>query len=124
MIGNTKTNTNIPGSNVIHSKPINKKKNKKTSNHINTGIHNKSSSTFGLNVRWSIGSAKKGGSRGEFTFDKTNCTMSGMDETELQHLYSWIDEVPLSRPKKNITRDFSDGGKSPLRLYCSCPHDE
>ena len=32
-----------------------------------------------------------------------------MDETELQHLYSWIDEVPLSRPKKNITRDFSDG---------------
>eukprot|EP00055_Hartaetosiga_balthica_P006092 m.18732 g.18732 ORF g.18732 m.18732 type:complete len:221 (+) comp5003_c0_seq1:112-774(+) len=32
-----------------------------------------------------------------------------MDETELQHLYAWIDEVPLSRPKKNITRDFSDG---------------
>ncbi|EGD79056.1 sporangia induced sperm flagellar protein [Salpingoeca rosetta] len=35
--------------------------------------------------------------------------MSGMDETELQHLYAWIDEVPLSRPKKNIARDFSDG---------------
>eukprot|EP01147_Barroeca_monosierra_P005870 gene5870-9067_t len=32
-----------------------------------------------------------------------------MDETELQHLYAWIDEIPLSRPKKNIIRDFSDG---------------
>ena len=32
-----------------------------------------------------------------------------MDEAELQHLYAWIDEIPLSRPKRNITRDFSDG---------------
>eukprot|EP00045_Choanoeca_perplexa_P005414 m.45761 g.45761 ORF g.45761 m.45761 type:complete len:214 (+) comp13104_c0_seq3:107-748(+) len=32
-----------------------------------------------------------------------------MDESELQHLYAWIDKIPLSRPKKNITRDFSDG---------------
>ena len=24
-------------------------------------------------------------------------------------LYSWVDEVPLSRPKRNIARDFSDG---------------
>lgn len=23
--------------------------------------------------------------------------------------YAWIDEIPLSRPKRNITRDFSDG---------------
>ena len=34
-----------------------------------------------------------------------------MDEDSLQELYTWIDEIPLSRPKKNITRDFSDGGK-------------
>ena len=34
-----------------------------------------------------------------------------MDDDELQRLYAWIDEVPLSRQKKNITRDFSDGGK-------------
>ena len=27
-----------------------------------------------------------------------------------QELYAWIDKVPLSRQKKNITRDFSDGG--------------
>lgn len=35
-----------------------------------------------------------------------------MGPDELQELYTWIDEVPLSRPKRNITRDFSDGGES------------
>lgn len=25
-------------------------------------------------------------------------------------IYEWVDEVNLSRPKKNIARDFSDGG--------------
>jgi hypothetical protein len=38
-----------------------------------------------------------------------------MDEEELQSLYAWIDEVPLSRPKKNLARDFSDAGLS-MRL--------
>ncbi|XP_065843937.1 sperm flagellar protein 1-like isoform X2 [Oscarella lobularis] len=32
-----------------------------------------------------------------------------MDDDDLQQLYTWIDEIPLSRPKKNISRDFSDG---------------
>lgn len=32
-----------------------------------------------------------------------------LDEEELQLLYTWVDDIPLSRPKKNITRDFSDG---------------
>lgn len=27
-----------------------------------------------------------------------------------QALYEWVDSVPLSRPKRNITRDFADGG--------------
>ena len=36
--------------------------------------------------------------------------MVELSEQELQALYAWIDEVPLSRPKKNIARDFSDGG--------------
>ena len=36
--------------------------------------------------------------------------MSGLDEEELQRIYTWVDDIPLSRPKKNITRDFSDGG--------------
>jgi len=32
-----------------------------------------------------------------------------LDPQDLEDLYSWIDAVPLSRPKKNIARDFSDG---------------
>ncbi|KAG5266228.1 hypothetical protein AALO_G00228600 [Alosa alosa] len=32
-----------------------------------------------------------------------------LDEETLQELYAWIDKIPLSRPKRNITRDFSDG---------------
>ncbi len=33
-----------------------------------------------------------------------------LDEQLLQDLYAWIDQIPLSRPKKRIERDFSDGG--------------
>ncbi|XP_076017043.1 sperm flagellar protein 1 [Genypterus blacodes] len=32
-----------------------------------------------------------------------------LTQGELQDLYAWIDEIPLSRPKRQITRDFSDG---------------
>ena len=32
-----------------------------------------------------------------------------LSEDELNQIYAWVDEIPLSRPKKNITRDFSDG---------------
>ncbi|TRY55431.1 hypothetical protein DNTS_034435, partial [Danionella cerebrum] len=32
-----------------------------------------------------------------------------LNEETLQDLYAWIDRIPLSRPKRNITRDFSDG---------------
>ncbi|KXS20069.1 DUF1042-domain-containing protein [Gonapodya prolifera JEL478] len=35
--------------------------------------------------------------------------MQELPEEEIQALYAWIDEIPLSRPKRNITRDFSDG---------------
>lgn len=30
-------------------------------------------------------------------------------EDELNQIYNWVDEIPLSRPKKNIARDFADG---------------
>mmetsp|Transcript_19898 Transcript_19898/g.26855 ORF Transcript_19898/g.26855 Transcript_19898/m.26855 type:complete len:118 (-) Transcript_19898:383-736(-) len=30
-------------------------------------------------------------------------------EDDLQEIYNWVDEIPLSRPKRNIARDFSDG---------------
>lgn len=32
-----------------------------------------------------------------------------VDEEEMYSIYLWVDEIPLSRPKKNIARDFSDG---------------
>ena len=31
-----------------------------------------------------------------------------MNEDDLQVIYNWVDEIPLSRPKRNISRDFSD----------------
>lgn len=30
-------------------------------------------------------------------------------EEDLHDLYMWVDEVPISRPKRNIARDFADG---------------
>ena len=35
-----------------------------------------------------------------------------LDEEEMQAIYNWVDEIPLSRPKRNIARDFSDGGNN------------
>lgn len=33
------------------------------------------------------------------------------DDDQKQAVYSWLDSIPLSRPKRNCTRDFSDGGE-------------
>ena len=41
--------------------------------------------------------------------------MADLSEEELQALYCWIDEIPLSRQKKNFARDFSDGGMAAVR---------
>lgn len=35
-------------------------------------------------------------------------TVAGLSEDELQKLYTWIDQIPISRKKKSISRDFSD----------------
>lgn len=32
-----------------------------------------------------------------------------MDSDKLRNLYCWVDTIPLSRPKKNIAKDFCDG---------------
>ena len=45
-----------------------------------------------------------------------------MEDEDLQRLYTWLDEIPLSRPKRNISRDFSDGGEpvvNPVAIVCS-----
>ena len=44
-----------------------------------------------------------------------------LSDDELHALYAWVDELPLSRPKRNIARDFSDGGNGSLQLVASCP---
>jgi uncharacterized protein YqgQ len=31
-----------------------------------------------------------------------------LSEEELKELYNWVDQIPLTRPKRNINRDFSD----------------
>ena len=38
-------------------------------------------------------------------------------DDDIQALLEWIDSVPLSRPKKNLSRDFADGG-----AQCHTPH--
>lgn len=35
--------------------------------------------------------------------------MEELTEAQLEELYQWVDTVPLSRRKKNLSRDFSDG---------------
>jgi len=35
--------------------------------------------------------------------------MQKPSEESLQHLYQWVDKFPLSKPKRDIRRDFSDG---------------
>lgn len=43
-----------------------------------------------------------------------------LDDQILQDLYAWIDQIPLSRPKKRIEKDFSDGGKMFASALFSC----
>lgn len=49
--------------------------------------------------------------------------MAGSVEEEALHqLYLWIDNIPLSRPKRNLSRDFSDGGVRPSVCVHLCVH--
>lgn len=41
-----------------------------------------------------------------------------LNEEQLAVVYDWVDEVPLSRPKRNMPRDFSDAGILALIQYC------
>lgn len=38
-------------------------------------------------------------------------TANSENDDHLDEIYDWIDQIKFSRPKKNIARDFSDGGK-------------
>jgi len=41
---------------------------------------------------------------------------------QLKTLYAWIDAIPLSRPKRNICRDFSDGVMMAEVIAAYYPH--
>jgi hypothetical protein len=48
--------------------------------------------------------------------------MAGFSEEDIQDLYAWVDTVPLSRPKRNIARDFSDGVLMAETVWISLLH--
>ena len=45
-----------------------------------------------------------------------------MNDEQLQEVYIWVDDIPLSRPKKNIHRDFSDGVLIAEIIHHHYPH--
>lgn len=48
-------------------------------------------------------------------------TMTGtLSNDDLTRLYTWVDEINLSRPKRNIARDFSDGVLVAEVRYLKC----
>ena len=45
-----------------------------------------------------------------------------LTEEQLRALFAWIDAIPLSRPKRNIARDFSDGVLLAEVVHAYFPH--
>lgn len=41
--------------------------------------------------------------------NNTQQKLPDLSEEDLQMVYNWVDSIPLSRPKRSIARDFSDG---------------
>ena len=39
---------------------------------------------------------------------ENNGNQNQSEENELMYIYEWVDSIQLSRPKKNIARDFCD----------------
>jgi CH-like domain in sperm protein len=45
-----------------------------------------------------------------------------LPEEDLKTVYNWVDEFQLSRPKRNISRDFSDAVLCAEIVYTYCPN--
>jgi hypothetical protein len=45
-----------------------------------------------------------------FCFKQIISMQHELNEEEIRELYAWIDNATFSRPKRNLARDFSDGG--------------
>lgn len=44
-------------------------------------------------------------------------------DSEIENLYSWLDRIEFSRPKKNVGKDFSDGGEHWKHFYILKTHE-
>jgi hypothetical protein len=47
--------------------------------------------------------------------------MEALQPNQLRDVYRWVDQVPLSRPKRNIARDFSDAVLMAEMIYHFAP---
>ena len=49
-------------------------------------------------------------------------------DANLEEIYTWIEQIPFSKPKKNLARDFSDGGTKRkcyfTKQFCSFLHND
>ena len=45
-----------------------------------------------------------------------------LSDEDLEEIYAWVDQVPQSRPKRNIMRDFSDGNQIAHIIKYYLPH--
>ena len=50
------------------------------------------------------------------------CFPSEVPEEVMPQIYEWVDSFNLSRPKRNIARDFADGGDSHVVLVAEILH--
>lgn len=50
--------------------------------------------------------------------------MNVVSETgdNLEEIYAWIEQMTFSKPKKNLARDFSDGGTGIMISHCPTIH--
>ena len=53
--------------------------------------------------------------------DKTELPKNYLSDDELNEIYAWVDTLELSRPKKNIARDFSDALLVAETIKCYYP---
>lgn len=51
-------------------------------------------------------------------------SQNNIEENDIMYIYEWVDSVNLSKPKKNIARDFSDGGISMYNISLTRGNDK
>lgn len=49
--------------------------------------------------------------------------VSQLTDADLELVYKYVDAVPLTKPKKNIARDFSDGSQAAILIKHYLPKE-